>query len=236
MSNETFTRRNLPHWYMPAATHFVTFRLAGTLPRQVLDDLNQQKERLLGKRTPGQSEGRHREVVHKKLFAQYDDCLAAHREIDWLNDPRLAALIRRSLHFWDGKKYGLLAYCIMPNHVHMLIRPFDLEPRTEADWEVLEPGEGPDAHSPLSKIMHSLKSYTAHQANEILHRTGPFWQHESYDHWVRDDEELERIVAYIIANPVKAGLIQRAYEFLWSSAHDRFLHDGDVSGWLAFDR
>src|SRR5207253_2128995 len=109
VSNETFTRRNLPHWYMPAATHFVTFRLAGSLPRQVIDDLNKQKDRLMRQRKPGQSEAQHRETVHKKLFVQYDDYLAAHRDIDWLSEPRIAALVRRSLYFWDSKKYGLLA-------------------------------------------------------------------------------------------------------------------------------
>jgi putative transposase len=80
--------------------------------------------------------------------------------------------------------------------------------------------------------MHSLKSYTGHEANKILGRTGSFWQHESYDHWVRDDEELARIVAYINANPVKAGLTKYAHEYPWCSAHDRWLHDGDPSGWL----
>ena len=84
----------------------------------------------------------------------------------------------------------------------------------------------------LAKVMHSLKSYTAHETNKFLARAGSFWQHESYDHWVRDDDELERIVAYINANPVKAGLAQRACDFFWCSAHDRFLHDGDQSGWL----
>jgi putative transposase len=82
--------------------------------------------------------------------------------------------------------------------------------------------------------MHSLKSYTAHQANKLLARTGPFWQHESYDHWVRDEDELERIVAYINANSIKAGLADRAHEFCWCSAHDRYLHDGNESGWLDF--
>jgi putative transposase len=128
MTAEHFTRRNLPHWYMPAATHFVTFRLAGTLPRAVLDELRDHKERLLNRRTPGVSEAGHRELVHKRLFAMYDEHLANHRDVHWLDDPRLAALVRRSLYFWDGKKYGLMAYCVMPNHVHLLIRPFDLEP------------------------------------------------------------------------------------------------------------
>ena len=95
-----------------------------------------------------------------------------------------------------------------------------------------EPGEIADKDSPLSAIMHSLKSYTAHEANKLLGRTGPFWQHESYDHWVRDEGELDRIVAYINANPIKAGLAARAHEFLWCSAHDRYVHDGNESGWL----
>lgn len=231
-SMETFTRRNLPHWYMPAATHFITFRLADSLPRVVLDDLREQKSRLMKRRIAGHSEGAHRESVHKRLFTMYDDALARHRDVNWLADPRVAALVRRSLHFWNGTKYGLLAYCIMPNHVHLLARPFDAVPTTETDWDQMEPGECANRHSPMSKMMHSLKSYTAHEANKILGRTGPFWQHESYDHWVRDDDELERIVQYIAANPVAAGLVARPVDYYWCSAHERFLCDGDTSGWL----
>ena len=55
-------------------------------------------------------------------------------------------------------------------------------------------------------------------------------------HWVRDEDELARIVTYINANPVKAGLIDKPYQYLWCSAHDRYLYDGDESGWLGFDR
>lgn len=234
MAREIFTWRNLPHWYMPGATHFVTFRLAGTLPQQVLDDLQARKERLLRVKAPGQSAASHRELVHKQLFAAYDEYLDHHRDIHWLDDPRVAAIVRRSLYFLDGKKYGLCSYCILPNHVHVLLRPFDLEPASELERERLELGETADTASPLAVIMHSLKSYTAHEANKVLHRAGPFWQHESYDHWVRDDEEMERIVAYINANAVKAGLAGRPWEFSWCSAHDRYLHDGDDCGWLDF--
>ena len=140
--------------------------------------------------------------------------------------------MRRSLYFWNGKKYGLLAYCLMPNHAHILIQPFDIEPASETDRETVELGEMPDTGSRLSAIMHSLKSYSAHEANKLLRRTGSFWQQESYDHWVRDADELERILAYINTNPVKAGLAQRAHEFFWCAAHDRYLQDGDESGWL----
>jgi putative DNA methylase len=225
MPQEKLTRRNLPHWYMPLAMHFVTYRLAGTLPQQVLDELRAEQERLMARQQTGHKRDAcaTKMLVHKRMFAKYDDYLDRQRDIHWLDDPRVAALVRRSLYHWNGKKYGLLAFCVMPNHVHLLVRPFDVGPASESDREALEPDERPDADSPLSSIMHSLKSYTAHAANKLLGRTGQFWQHESYDHWVRDEDELERIVAYINANPVKAGLARRPHEFPWCSAHDRYL-------------
>jgi putative DNA methylase len=78
--------------------------------------------------------------------------------------------------------------------------------------------------------MHSLKSYTANRANAILGRSGPFWQRESYDHWIRDVHEFERIVQYVAANPVKAGLCACARDWRFSSAHDLFERDGTEFG------
>lgn len=80
--------------------------------------------------------------------------------------------------------------------------------------------------------MHSLKSYTAKAANTLLGLHGSFWQSESYDHWVRDEEELERIVLYINHNPVKAGLADRPHLWPFGSARDRFLQDGYQNGAL----
>lgn len=235
MNREIITRRNLPHWYVPNAMHFITFRLAGTIPREVSERFEARKAELLARKSCDDLPARHRERVHKQLFAEYDRYLDANREIHWLDDPRIAALVRRSLYFLHGKKYGLVCWCIMPNHVHALLRPFGLDAPTESERESVEAGECEDRTSPLSGIMHSLKSYTAHEANKLLRRTGAFWQHESYDHWVRDEDELERIVDYIIANPCEAGLARKPQDFHWSSAHDRYLHDGDISGWLCLD-
>ena len=111
----------------------------------------------------------------------------------------------------------------MPNHVHLLFQPKETTPESAVGESRI--GEMEDSKSPLSKIMHSLKSYTAHEANRILHRSGVFWQSESYDHWVRDDDELERIVDYIMANPVKAGMVKNPHEWFFCSCHDRFLTD-----------
>ncbi|MGH9722500.1 MAG: transposase [Bryobacteraceae bacterium] len=94
--------------------------------------------------------------------------------------------------------YNLRRYVIMANHVHVLLFP----------------------RVAPSRLLGSLKGATAREANRILGSTGkPFWQAESYDHWVRDEVELNRIVAYIENNPVKAGLVQRGEDYRWSSAY-----------------
>ena len=93
--------------------------------------------------------------------------------------------------------YQLGPFVVMANHVHVLLLPL----------------------VPPSRLLKSLKGSTAREANRLLGRTGePFWQRESYDHWVRDEAEWNRIAAYIENNPVKAGLVARAEEYPWSSA------------------
>ena len=193
MTKESCTKRFLPHWYRPGAAHFVTFRLADSLPREVLDGIRQQKELLLAKRAQKPYEPL--SIAHKKLFALYDSYLdqAAHGN-PLLSDPRIASIVRGSLYFLHRhEKLVLLAYTIMPNHVHALFIPRDVISDIADDQH--EIGKTPDSLSPLASIMHSLKSFTAHEANRILQRHGPFWQRESYDHWVRDDDELDRIIA-----------------------------------------
>ena len=91
----------------------------------------------------------------------------------------------------------LLAWCVMPNHVHVLLTPL---------WKPY-------------KITQGIKGFTAHDINKLQHQIGrTFWQDESYDHWVRDEEELQRIVLYIEQNPVKAGLCRTPADWPWSSA------------------
>jgi putative DNA methylase len=231
-AQEIITRRNLPHWYVPGAMHFVTYRLAGTLPQEVLHELRERRRMRLEQPVPeGRSTVQHRERAQKLFFADYDRYLDQHRAVDWLARPAVAALIRGNLYHHAGSKYHLLAYCVMPNHVHVLFQPLEAPARPAQGDEALE-DEQEDAKGPLASIMHSLKSYTAHRANELLARTGQFWQHESYDHWVRDQDELERIVQYIVHNPVAAKLVQQPHEWFFSSAHDRFLQDGSTDGFL----
>ena len=247
MTRETITRRHLPHWFVPDAFYFVTYRLTGTIPQHVLEDMQARKAAAVKQQPPpGMQPAAFKERIHKQFFAEFDRYLDNNREVQWLADPRVAAMIRGNLYHHRGTKYELLSYCVMPNHVHVLFRPFVDETAVRSEKDVGQEGqarlpvlreeelaeERPDEQGVLAGVMHSLKSYTANQANRLLGRSGTFWQDESYDHWVRDAEELERIVAYIAANPVKAGLVKEAHEWFFCSAHDRFLQDGSREGWL----
>jgi putative DNA methylase len=233
---EVITRRNLPHWYMPGAAHFVTYRLAGTIPNSLLRQWREERRLALVSK-PGTPTIFFAERLsrHKQFFARYDRYLDEHRDVCWLSQPGIASFIKENLYHHHGTRYELFAYYTMPNHVHVLLQPLEQVGAVkrildrDAEETILS-DELADAHGPLSRIMHSLKSYTANVINKQLERRGPLWQHESYDHWVRDTEELQRIVDYILLNPVRAGLCSTPYEWPYCSARDRFERDGSECG------
>ena len=168
----------------PGATIFVTFRLAGSLPLEVLAALRQEFAALSETDDEAATYARQR-----RYFGKFDKQLdAAHAGPVWLRQPAIARLVRQALHFNDGRKYQLVCYCLMANHVHLVVGL-------------------PDKAPSLARTLQALKGYTGHAANALLGRTGQFWQRESYDHVVRDAQELERIIAYVVNNPVKAGLV-----------------------------
>jgi REP-associated tyrosine transposase len=117
----------------------------------------------------------------------------------WLGESTIARCVVDALHFGEQQLalYELSAFCLMPNHVHAVIQP----------------------RAPLAKITKSIKGFTAREANRVLGRTGErFWQDESYDHWIRNEAERNRIVRYTERNPVRAGLVETIDEWPWSSA------------------
>jgi putative DNA methylase len=256
VSNDRVTQGDLPHWFRPGHAHFITYRLADTIPAAKLQQWSLRRKELLDRGPPPDMNRReYRERVHKQFFAEYDRYLDSHTGPNWLADPQAASIIRANLYHHHGVKYELLAWCIMSNHVHVVLQPFESAPEGDTSWPMLpasagslctvgglleEPfsDEASDATSPLSSIMHSLKSYTANRLNRLLGRTGSFWQRESYDHWIRDLDELEKIVAYVIGNPVAAGLCLEPRLWRYSSAYDRFQRDGSTCGlvgWLRDD-
>ncbi|MEX0868027.1 MAG: hypothetical protein WD030_11770, partial [Pirellulales bacterium] len=120
------TRGDLPHWYMPGYAHFITYRLAGTIPAEKLVEWRAHREHHLQRQPPeGMSNREYRSRIHKQFFQEYDRFLDSNRERQWLADPHVAAMVRENLYHHDGSKYQLLAWCIMPNHVHVLLQPFE---------------------------------------------------------------------------------------------------------------
>lgn len=119
-----------------------------------------------------------------------------------MKSDTLAKIVADSLHHWDGRRLELMAYCIMSNHVHVVFRLFDAS-------EIKKPFY-------LEQIMHSIKLFSARECNKLLGESGEFWQSESYDRLVRDDEELKRIIRYVLNNTVKAGLCREIKDWKWS--------------------
>ncbi len=198
-------RRHLPHIQPPGATLFVTFRLAGSIPVEILCQLNEEQERI-EKRLAQIGDPAERAHLadreQRRLFGKWDKALdSAQAGPFWLRDERIAALVADSMHYLDHRRYTLEVFCIMPNHVHCVFTPLS---KSGGTWYS------------MSSIMHSLKRHTALHANRILGRRGDFWQHENYDHVVRDEKEFNRIVAYVLNNPVSAGLVSTQEEWKWS--------------------
>lgn len=190
----TFYRRNLPHWHPESKSIFITWRLYNSLPAAFLRKMRSpacHSATQLTVTTPEESAGRR--------FLQFDSMLDAAKSGPlWLADPELADYAEDPiLRGAELNRYELHAYVIMPNHVHVLLDP----------------------HLPLAKISGVIKGVSARDANMTLGRTGkPFWQDESFDHWIRNSAEFDRIRYYIEWNPVRAGLIANPEDWQWSSA------------------
>lgn len=200
-----FYSRHLPHYQPPGAMLFLTTRLAGSLPREVILRLlgdAEQKDALLAGITDPRERAERAYLEQRRQFGEWDAELHMTKQGPfWMSDPRIAQLVADSLRYRDGQVYRLVAFCIMPNHLHLVIVPL--------------PKEDGLFHS-LTAVMHSLKRYTARQANLLLGREGAFWQQESYDHVVRDQAEARRIIEYVLNNPVKAGLAQGWEDWPWN--------------------
>ncbi len=193
----TFYKRNLPHWQPAGAEYFITFRLANSLPKKVVERLQKERELLL-KNHSHQYEDNLRIKIDRRIFKKYEAILdKAETGPVWLKDFRIASIVKDSIDYRDNREYELYAYCIMSNHVHLVFKHLSKMIRQESE------------EFPVTDILASLKKYTSKHCNIELKRTrNAFWQAESYDHVVRDAEELERVIFYTLHNPVKAGLVE----------------------------
>jgi REP element-mobilizing transposase RayT len=174
------SRGYLPHCDVPGLQQFITFRLADSLPEGALQRLLQEENDDLQRY----------QRIEQFLDAGHGECL--------LRQPAIADIIENALLHGDGKRYRLLAWCVMPNHLHVLIET--------------------DSNFPVSKIVQGWKSYTARLINQQLGRSGTVWMRDYFDRYIRDDQHQTAVIAYIHNNPVKAGLVAHEREWQHSSA------------------
>jgi len=179
-----YASKNLPHCDTPGTQQYVSYRLADSMPVErhseweAFLELEDEQEKLRRMET--------------YLDRGHGACPLRH--------PHVADLVQGSWWHHDGVKYRLLAWVVMPNHVHVLFET----------W-----------HVPLGEILHSWKSYTAKEANKILGTHGTFWAEDYFDRFIRDQPHLQRVARYIENNPVKARLVRAPEEWIWSSARYR---------------
>jgi REP element-mobilizing transposase RayT len=183
------TRRDLPHWSQGHVWYFVSFRLADSIPRQAVERIRADRAAWLEQigaadcaaLTSGQ-----RAEYHRLFSGRMEELLNAGRGCCILRDERTARLAADAFRFFEGDRYLLGAWVIMPNHIHVLVAPL--------------------GDHRLRDILHTWKSYTAKAINKALARTGEVWHHESYDHIVRNERSFDVFRTYIVQNPVKAGI------------------------------
>ncbi len=203
-----YYKRNLPHYQPPGGTFFVTFRLKDSVPAAAMkNQLNKQEEEMFAKKDLSQEE---RNEYHLACVLANDELLDRIKSGPFfLQEKAIAEMVIGKIEEYDGELYDLLGYCIMPNHVHLLI---------DTQIQLTDDGKVPENYVQLQDIMRLIKGGTATAANRLLNRSGPFWQSESYDHWVRNEESLSRIIAYIMENPCKANLVKRWQDWPYSFA------------------
>jgi len=176
------SRGYLPHFDQPDLIQSITFRLSDALPAHVIESLSQDKQNL--------TDQEKRQRIEAYMDSGHGEC--------YLRDPRIGQIVENAFIHFDGDRYRLLAWVVMPNHVHVLIETI--------------------LGHPLHKIIHSWKSFTAHKANDLLGRSGKFWFPDYFDRFIRNERHFYNIVLYIHENPVKAGLVAKSVDWPFSSA------------------
>jgi len=206
-SDVRITSGHLPHWYQPGVTYFVTFRTEDSLPKDVSERWRRGRDDWLRrhginplpstwKTALGRLPAEQQCQFHKQFSEEYLNLLDKGYGECLLKRRKLAEIVARSLSHFDGDRYYLGDFVIMPNHVHLLV--------------------GLIGDTDIEKQCYSWKKFAAHEINEALSRTGRFWQEESFDHLVRSAGHFERFRSYIAENGPKARLNADEYLYVCS--------------------
>ncbi len=183
----------LPHCTLNGATYAVCVRLADALPQTVAEAWQCERAALLAEAGANPTIAQ-RDRLRELFSERVERYLDAGQGACWLQRPEIARVAADALRHFDGQRYELLAWCIMPNHVHVVVRPL--------------------GRHTLPQILKSWKGFSSTEANRLLNRQGEFWQPEYYDHLIRDAHDLAHAVHYVLQNPAKAGL--NNWPWIWA--------------------
>jgi len=207
MKNLSIYYNNLPHWQVPHGIYFITFRLHGSLPKMIVQQLIDEKELVLNqlkKENKSENEIKNElKKMHHLYYGKFDALLdnstfGPH----YLRKNDFAKIVADAIFFFDKKRYEVINFCIMSNHVHLILYKLEVE---------------------LFDALGSIKKFSARKINHELGKTGHrFWQFESYDRIIRNEWELKYYIQYNLMNPVKAKQIQDWKKWKWSYLHPDF--------------
>ncbi|MCB9295368.1 MAG: transposase [Lewinellaceae bacterium] len=206
-------RRRLPHLQPKEGTFFVTYRLHGSIPMALLRKWKLEQEEEIARigslgLDTADLESKLAELHWRYFTERYDPYLDGNLNGPyWLSEPEVARAVADSLAYCGKHFFHLWAYCVMSNHVHAL---FTLR----------------EGSPPLYDVLGRHKSFTGNVANKLLGREGFFWQHESYDHMVRNDKSFGWILQYILENPVRANLVECWEDWPWTFCSAELLPEG----------
>jgi len=187
------TEHYLPHWQQPGAAYFLTFRLADSLPRELLKEWERERSDWWIEHPPPLAAEDEMEY-HRRFSHRIDQWLDAGYGSCLLRETSFREVVEQALAYFSGQRYDPLAWVIMPNHVHVccVLHP---------DWL-------------LEKVLFTWKRHTAGAINRLLGKDGPFWMHDYFDRLIRDGNHLRNVIRYIRRNPLKACLKEGDYS-LW---------------------
>jgi len=230
----SLTIRKRPHFQPLEGTLFVTFRLADSIPKALVryylarrewlkDQLRRVNQISAENPSPDHSGWLTLlEKLNREWFRKCEEVL--HREavgLTWMRDDRVADKVVDNLHHLDGNAYRLDAFTVMSNHVHTVFRPLVSKKLIE---EIFRSQNAFGGIPGLSQIVHSIKGRSARACNLILGRSGAFWEHESFDHVIRDGK-FHKTIRYVLNNPVKVGLARNWEEHRWTYCRKELIED-----------
>jgi putative transposase len=208
---KTFYRRNLPHIQPVGACFFVTFRLYNSVPKIAIDALSEKyTQRVTQAFFIEEAHKRNLEIfnLRKKYLIELDGILdKIETGPHYLKDLSIIQIIDKEIKRYDGTLYNLIAYCIMSNHVHLVIDTAVQLENLKEDTELMQ------SYQPLDKILKQIKGSTSRYINLFLHRSGQFWERESFDIYIRNEKMLNNVISYTLNNPMKAGIVENWEDF-----------------------